>query len=69
LSISLAIADGLEELYAGVGMPTRLRDLPVKKSDIAAIAAETVNNFNASASLTSSEERVANSRAILEAAW
>ncbi len=69
LAISLAIADGLEELYAEVGMPIRLRELPIKKTDLIAVAIETVKNFNASANLSSPEERVANSLAILESAW
>jgi alcohol dehydrogenase class IV len=69
LAISLAIADGLEALYAEVGMPIRLRDLPIKKTDLITVAAETVKNFNASANLSSPEERVANSLAILESAW
>lgn len=69
LAISLAIADGLEALYAEVGMPIRLRELPIKKTDLIAVAVETVKNFNASANLSSPEERVANSLAILESAW
>ncbi len=64
-----AIADGLERIYAEVGMPVRLRELPVPRDDLAKIAAETVKNFNASANLASPEARVANSLRVLEAAW
>lgn len=64
-----AIADGLERIYAEVGMPTRLRDLPVSREDLDGVAAETVKNFNASGGLTTAEARVANSMRVLEAAW
>ena len=64
-----AVADELAQLYQDRGMPARLRDLDVARDDLPGIAAETVKNFNARASLRSPEERIANSLRLLEAAW
>jgi alcohol dehydrogenase class IV len=64
-----AVADTLAQLYRDRGMPPRLRDADIRKDDLPAIAAETVKNFNARASLRSPEERIANSLRLLEAAW
>jgi hypothetical protein len=52
-----------------MGMPERLRDMSIAKDDLPEVAAETVKNFNARASLRSADERVANSLRLLEAAW
>jgi len=64
-----AVADSLAAIYAGQGLPTRLRDLGVERTHLAGIAAETVKNFNASAGLGAPEDRVAHSLKVLEAAW
>jgi alcohol dehydrogenase class IV len=64
-----AVANELAQLYRDRGMPARLRDLKVAKHDLPGIAAETVKNFNARASLRSPEERIASSLRLLEAAW
>lgn len=64
-----AVADELARLYREMGMPARLRDAGVARDDLPAIAAETVKNFNARASLRSADERIANSLRLLEAAW
>lgn len=68
-SATTAIADGLEAVYSGTGMPTRLRDLPLSRDDLTAVAADTVKNFNASASLAAPEVRIAHSLRVLETAW
>ena len=64
-----AVAGELARIYREMGMPERLRDLSIVKEDLPAIAAETVKNFNARASLRSADERIANSLRLLEAAW
>ena len=64
-----AVAARLEEIYRGIGMPVRLRETSVAQKDFVTIAAETVKNFNARGSLTSAEDRVAESLKLLEAAW
>lgn len=64
-----AVADELAKLYRERGMPGRLRDLGIGRDDLPEVAAETVKNFNARASLRSADERIANSLRLLEAAW
>jgi alcohol dehydrogenase class IV len=64
-----AVANELARIYREMGMPERLRDMSIGKDDLPAVAAETVKNFNARASLRSADERVANSLRLLEAAW
>lgn len=64
-----AVAAKLEEIYRALGMPARLRDCGVPRDALAGIAALTVKNFNARGSMTSREQRVAGSLALLEAAW
>lgn len=64
-----AVANELARLYRDMGMPARLRDLSIARDDLPAVAAETVKNFNARASLRSADERIANSLRLLEAAW
>jgi alcohol dehydrogenase class IV len=64
-----AVADELAGLYQARGMPARLRDLEIGRDDLPAIAAETVKNFNARATMRSADERIANSLRLLEAAW
>lgn len=64
-----AVADALEATYREIGMPIGLRGLGVERDALPAIAAETVKNFNASAGLGRPDERVAQSLAVLEAAF
>lgn len=64
-----AVADELDKLYHARGMPARMRDIGVDKAELPAIAAATVKNFNARASMNSAEQRIGNSLRLLEAAW
>ena len=66
---ALAVADTLEQLYVGTGMPIRLRDIDVPREDFAKIAAETVKNFNANAGARSQETQIAEAMKLLEAAY
>lgn len=65
----LAIADELERLYRGVGMPIRLRELDIPRSALPLIAGQTVKNFNANAGVRSDSERIAAAQQLLEAAY
>ncbi len=65
----LAIADELERLYHGVGMPVRLRDMDIPRSALPLIAGRTVKNFNANAGVRSDGERIAAAQQLLEAAY
>lgn len=47
LATGTAISERLAEVYAGAGLPMRLRDLDVPRDDFEAIAAATQKNFNA----------------------
>ncbi len=66
---ALAVADALEELYARIGVPTRLRQLGIPQDDLRHIAGETVKNFNANAGLRSAEDQVQDALRLLEAAY
>jgi alcohol dehydrogenase class IV len=66
---ALAVADALEALYARAGMPVRLRDLGIPREELAAVARETVKNFNANAGARSPEAQVDEALALLEAAY
>jgi alcohol dehydrogenase class IV len=66
---ALSVAARLEELYARIGMPTRLRQLGIPREDFRHIASETVKNFNANAGARSSEERIEDATRLLEAAY
>ena len=66
---ALAVADRLEQLYRGMGMPVRLRDIDVPREDFPTIAAETVKNFNANAGARSQEAQIAEAMRLLEAAY
>jgi alcohol dehydrogenase class IV len=66
---ALAVADKLENLYAGVGVPTRLRQLGIPREDLQAIADETLKNFNFNPGLRSAREQVEDARRLLEAAY
>jgi alcohol dehydrogenase class IV len=63
------VADTLEALYTRLGMPTRLRQLQISRNDLAAIANETVKNFNANAGVRSAKEQVTDALQLLEAAY
>ena len=64
-----AVAGELEAIYQKAGMPIRLRDLEIDRDALPAVAARTVKIFNASGDLTTPEDRIARSLAILERAW
>lgn len=64
-----AVADKLEAIYAQVGVPTRLRQLDIPKDGLAAIASETVKNFNFNPGQRTGEDQVAKSLKLLESAW
>jgi alcohol dehydrogenase class IV len=66
---ALAVADTLEALYTRLGMPTRLRQLRIARDDLAAIANDTVKNFNANAGVRSAQEQIADALHLLEAAY
>lgn len=66
---ALAAADRLDALYAGLGMPTRVRQLDIPREDFPKIAADTVKNFNANAGARSPEAQVADALQLLEAAY
>jgi len=66
---ALAVADGLEALYARAGMPVRLRDLDVPREELPAVARETVKNFNANAGARSPEVQVAEALRLLEVTY
>ena len=66
---SEAVAAELERIYRTMGLPQRLRDMDIPAAELPAVAAETVRNFNARATMRSPEERIANSLRLLEAAW
>ena len=42
-----ATADALETLYRRIGMPARIRDLDIPKTDLPLLAKDTLKNFNA----------------------
>lgn len=66
---ALVVADRLEALYTGAGVPTRLRQIAVPRQDLPLIAGETVKNFNFNPGLRSAEEHVADALQLLEAAY
>ena len=66
---ALAVADRLEALYARAGVPTQLRQLQIPRSDLPAIAYDTVKNFNAHAGMRSPAEQIEEAMRLLEAAY
>jgi alcohol dehydrogenase class IV len=64
-----AVADRLEAIYAGTGMPTRVSQLDIPEDDLPNIAAETIKNFNANRGARSPEQQVADALRLLRAAW
>ncbi len=66
---ALAVADALETLYTRIGMPTRLRQLDIRREDLPAIANETVRNFNANAGMRSAAEQIEDALRLMEAAY
>ena len=66
---ALAVADLLENLYARIGVPTRLRQLDIPREDLLNIANETVKNFNANAGARSAANQIEDALRLLEAAY
>lgn len=64
-----AVANALEEIYARVGAPTRLRTLDIPENDLANIAGLTVKNFNANAGVRSAEAQIEAALQLLKAAY
>jgi alcohol dehydrogenase class IV len=61
-------AEALTDFYRSIGMPARVRDLNIPRANLAAIAADTLKNFNANPGARSGD-RVSRTLALLEAAW
>lgn len=66
---ALAVADMLENLYARIGVPTRLRQLQIPRDDLRNIADETIKNFNANAGVRSAKDQIEDALRLLEAAY
>ena len=66
---ALAVADRLEDFYARIGVPTRLRQLDIPREDLRDIANETVKNFNANAGMRSAQDQIDDALRLLEAAY
>ncbi len=66
---ALAVADALEALYTRIGVPTRLRQLDIPRTDLRNIANETVKNFNANAGQRSPADQIEDAVRLLEAAY
>ena len=66
---ALAVADRLEGIYEGQGIPTQVRQLEIPQDDLTGIARETVKNFNANREVRSPEEQVDDALRLLQAAW
>ncbi len=66
---ALAVAETLDALYTRVGVPTRLRQLDIPRTDLRSIANETVKNFNANAGVRSAEDRIQEAMRLLDAAY
>lgn len=67
-SANAASAEALSDFYRSIGMPARVRDLGIPRAELATVAGDTVKNFNANAGHRS-DDQVAQSLALLEAAW
>ena len=63
-----ATADALDDIYNGVGMPTRLSQLDIPKDELPLLANDTLKNFNANPG-DRPDDYTARMRALLEAAW
>jgi hypothetical protein len=59
----------LEAIYTRIGMPTQLRQLDIPRDELAAVAGETVKNFNANAGARTAEAQIADALRLLETAW
>lgn len=66
---ALAVADALEAIYAGVGVPVRLRSLAIPRDELPVIAGMTVKNFNANAGARTPQARIVAAMRLLEAAY
>lgn len=67
--MQMAIADGLEEFYAKVGMPTRIRELDIPREDFPILAKETIKVFNANAGMRDPEKQYQDAIEVLEQAY
>jgi alcohol dehydrogenase class IV len=63
-----ATADALDDLYNGVGMPTRLSQLDIPKDELPFLANDTLKNFNANPG-DRPDDYIEKMQALLEAAW
>ena len=63
-----ATADRLEEIYRGIGMPARVREIDIPKDDLPQLARDTLKNFNANPG-DRAEDYVERMQSLLEAAW
>ena len=63
-----ATADKLDEIYRGIGMPARLRDVDIPKVDLPLLAQDTLKNFNANPG-DRPDDYTARMLSLLEAAW
>ncbi|MEM7406849.1 MAG: iron-containing alcohol dehydrogenase [Pseudomonadota bacterium] len=67
--LAAAVATELERLYRANGMPERLRSIGVERDSFEELATGTLKNFNSRSVRGTDEERIANTVALLEAAW
>ena len=63
-----ATADRLDAIYRGIGMPARLRDVDIPKSDLPMLAKDALKNFNANPG-DRPDDYTAQMLSLLEAAW
>lgn len=63
-----ATADRLDDIYRGIGMPARLRDVDIPKSELPLLAKDTLKNFNANPG-DRPDDYTDQMLKLLEAAW
>jgi alcohol dehydrogenase class IV len=63
-----ASAEKLTEIFSGLGMPVRLRELQIPQGDLPLLATDTLKNFNANPG-GRTEDYVASMQTLLAAAW
>ncbi len=63
-----ATAEGLDDIYRRVGMPTRLHELDIPREDLPKLANDTLKNFNANPG-DRPGDYTAHMLSLLEAAW
>lgn len=67
-AVAQVTADALDALFSSIGMPIRLREVNVPKSDFTSLANDTLKNFNANPGARS-DKYIDEMIALLEAAW